>query len=124
MQLPPTILSSDKNEKKGVKAAVNSTKTAKTPKVAPVVTLKGGEDLEDSSDSEANRSKSDEPTTAPVPVKSATKSLANKKGKRLVGLQPPRTLETTLFDRLEKLYGPNIKRMLQIQYRLVSFIIS
>lgn len=29
----------------------------------------------------------------------------------------PRTLESTLFDRLEKLYGPGVKRMLTIQYR-------
>lgn len=32
-------------------------------------------------------------------------------------LRPPRTLETTLFDRLEKLYGEGIKRVLKIQYR-------
>lgn len=32
-------------------------------------------------------------------------------------LKAPRTLETTLFDRLEKLYGPAIKRVLQVQYR-------
>lgn len=32
-------------------------------------------------------------------------------------LKPPRTLETTLFDRLEKLYGEGIKRVLKIQYR-------
>ena len=32
-------------------------------------------------------------------------------------LYPPRTLETTLFDRLERLYGEGIKRVLTIQYR-------
>ena len=32
-------------------------------------------------------------------------------------LFPPRTLETTLFDRLERLYGEGIKRVLTIQYR-------
>lgn len=32
-------------------------------------------------------------------------------------LRPPKTLETTLFDRLEKMYGSYIKRMLEIQYR-------
>jgi DNA polymerase alpha-associated DNA helicase A len=35
-------------------------------------------------------------------------------------LKPPRTLETTLFDRLEKLYGDGIKRVLKIQYRQVG----
>ncbi|KAJ3818720.1 P-loop containing nucleoside triphosphate hydrolase protein [Lentinula raphanica] len=33
-------------------------------------------------------------------------------------LRPPRTLETTLFDRLESMYGPGIKRMLNVQYRM------
>ncbi|KIY47591.1 P-loop containing nucleoside triphosphate hydrolase protein [Fistulina hepatica ATCC 64428] len=33
-------------------------------------------------------------------------------------LRPPRSLETTLFDRLERMYGPSIKCMLQIQYRM------
>ncbi|KDQ32825.1 hypothetical protein PLEOSDRAFT_1032118 [Pleurotus ostreatus PC15] len=33
-------------------------------------------------------------------------------------IRPPRTLETTLFDRLEKMYGSKIKRMLTIQYRM------
>lgn len=35
-------------------------------------------------------------------------------------LRPPRTLETTLFDRLERLYGDRIKRVLKVQYRSVS----
>lgn len=34
-------------------------------------------------------------------------------------LRPPRTLETTLFDRLERMYGSGIKRMLKVQYRSV-----
>ncbi|WWD17029.1 hypothetical protein CI109_101466 [Kwoniella shandongensis] len=33
-------------------------------------------------------------------------------------IQPPRTLETTLFERLETLYGAGIKRVLQVQYRM------
>jgi DNA polymerase alpha-associated DNA helicase A len=36
------------------------------------------------------------------------------------GLKPPRTLETTLFDRLEIMYGAGIKRMLTVQYRSVT----
>lgn len=35
-------------------------------------------------------------------------------------LRPPRTLERTLFDRLERLYGAGIKRVLQVQYRCAS----
>lgn len=37
-------------------------------------------------------------------------------------LQPPRTLETTLFDRLERLYGTAIKRVLKVQYRMNELI--
>lgn len=36
---------------------------------------------------------------------------------RTTKIRPPRTLETTLFDRLERLYGPGIKRVLKVQYR-------
>ncbi|EIW65924.1 hypothetical protein TREMEDRAFT_72495 [Tremella mesenterica DSM 1558] len=39
-------------------------------------------------------------------------------------LTPPRTLETTLFDRLERLYGPGIKQVLQVQYRMNAHIAS
>ncbi|RXK39896.1 DNA helicase [Tremella mesenterica] len=39
-------------------------------------------------------------------------------------LTPPRTLETTLFDRLERLYGPGIKQVLQVQYRMNANIAS
>ena len=35
-------------------------------------------------------------------------------------LKPPKTLETTLFDRLETMYGDGIKRVLQVQYRWVG----
>lgn len=38
------------------------------------------------------------------------------KPKRVI-LKPPRTLETTLFERLERMYGAGIKRMLKVQYR-------
>ncbi|WWC69923.1 uncharacterized protein I206_103867 [Kwoniella pini CBS 10737] len=39
-------------------------------------------------------------------------------------LKPPKTLETTLFERLESLYGEGIKRVLQIQYRMNEIIAS
>ncbi|KAH9170515.1 AAA domain-containing protein [Lactarius sanguifluus] len=34
------------------------------------------------------------------------------------GLTPPRTLELTMFERLEIMYGPAIKKMLTVQYRM------
>ncbi|KAF9011905.1 P-loop containing nucleoside triphosphate hydrolase protein [Cyathus striatus] len=51
---------------------------------------------------------------------SGKKRKANPRQKpaRRLELVPPRTLETTLFDRLEKMYGVGIKRMLEIQYRM------
>lgn len=39
-------------------------------------------------------------------------------------LKPPRTLETTMFDRLEKLYGAGIKKVLTTQYRMNQHIAS
>lgn len=39
-----------------------------------------------------------------------------------LSIKPPRTLETTLFERLEKLYGLGIKRILQVQYRMNEHI--
>ncbi len=57
------------------------------------------------------------------PPEKTTKPLGkvNSKAKKqaIRSLRPPRSLETTLFDRMEKLYGPDIKRMLNVQYRYV-----
>lgn len=36
---------------------------------------------------------------------------------RRTRLDPPRTLETTMFDRLERMFGAGIKRLLAVQYR-------
>ena len=36
---------------------------------------------------------------------------------RRTRLEPPRTLETTMFDRLERMFGAGIKRLLSVQYR-------
>ena len=35
-------------------------------------------------------------------------------------LTPPATLELTMFERLETMYGPGIKCMLTVQYRYVT----
>ena len=65
------------------------------------------------------------PTIKSLNAKSKTAG-ASKKGKDAVGAATPAneavikgaTLETTLFDRLLKLHGPSIKRMLTTQYRM------
>ncbi|WVQ99708.1 hypothetical protein IAU59_006849 [Kwoniella sp. CBS 9459] len=51
-------------------------------------------------------------------LKAGMENLSINKG----GLQPPRTLETTLFERLESVCGDGIKRVLQVQYRMNEHI--
>ncbi|KAH0578391.1 hypothetical protein H2248_003548 [Termitomyces sp. 'cryptogamus'] len=121
MQLPPTILSLN-NEKK--------TKGASIPKAAKPDKLKSSlapspiqrdDELVSSSDSpvsdsderelEAEKSQPSPPPKSSIPPR-ATRPL----------LRPPRTLETTLFDRLQEMYGASIKRMLTVQYRMHSQI--
>lgn len=128
MQLPPTVLSVDKKDEKPGKSAKTpiskpAPKDTKTPPALAPETKSPAE--EDSSDSES--SSSSEPETEPSekpnptlkdPPQKKVKSSGSKD--RVPVLRPPRTLETTLFDRLEKMYGSNIKRMLQVQYRFVS----
>lgn len=102
MQLPPTILSTDKKKKsseskKTIEKQNNKTQAAQTraePVLHPV-----------ESDSEADGS-------------DASKASVNEPSrKERIFLVPPKTLETTLFERLESMYGSDIKNMLEIQYR-------
>ncbi|KJA25231.1 hypothetical protein HYPSUDRAFT_64818 [Hypholoma sublateritium FD-334 SS-4] len=109
MQLPPTILSNDKRKTK------LDTKSAKSaPKKGPATKDTAGSADSDSSDS----SKVDDNTNPmdQAPAKAATSLSLH--GRPPIKLTPPRTLETTLFDRLESMYGASIKRMLEVQYRM------
>jgi DNA polymerase alpha-associated DNA helicase A len=99
MQLPPTILSLD-NKKKDKKPAPSS----KVDKDAELSQARGSDENSDSETSSSEGGLRD--GVAQMSISS----------ERLV-LVPPRTLETTLFDRLEKMYGTSIKKMLKIQYR-------
>lgn len=100
MQLPPTILSLDQHPKKEKSATKGSTKASTTKVGAPSELAADG--------SEGSESE-DESPEQPSPK---TKDI-----KQTAILRRPRTLETTLFDRLERMYGKKIKRMLQVQYR-------
>ncbi|KAJ4496074.1 AAA domain-containing protein [Lentinula edodes] len=51
-------------------------------------------------------------------AKSKTVVANNKPRSKMSILRPSRSLETTLFDRLESMYGSGIKRMLNVQYRM------
>ncbi|KAF9224765.1 P-loop containing nucleoside triphosphate hydrolase protein [Gyrodon lividus] len=144
MQLPPTILSLNKHEKKS-KEAKSPDRTDKTGQAKGAPTKQAGapkssvedenrpvpandEDEESShsssteagSDSESESVRGDrliaEDTTA-FATDGTEISTQPPKQKR-PRLRPPRTLETTLFDRLERMYGPGIKRLLNVQYRM------
>ncbi|THU84385.1 P-loop containing nucleoside triphosphate hydrolase protein [Dendrothele bispora CBS 962.96] len=146
MQLPPTILSLDKKKDKpskktmGNKAQKGGSKVTKSDKTKTVGKGKGGEkskntkvgsgsetqdqdiqpppDSEDSGDEDSGadtEAKEDEeaPKTKTTKVNSSSKTTVYPRP-----LRPPHTLETTLFDRLERIYGPSIKKMLDVQYRM------
>ncbi|KAF7366743.1 AAA domain-containing protein [Mycena sanguinolenta] len=126
MQLPPTVLSVDKKNKEPKKASTSkSVQGGKKASPPPPPEPKPPAE-EDSSDSDS--SSSSETEAEPSKDKQTPKDLPPKKEKplrpkdRVPILRPPRTLETTLFDRLEKMYGSTIKRMLQVQYRMHSDI--
>ncbi|KAK0194402.1 AAA domain-containing protein [Armillaria mellea] len=114
MQLPPTVLSvtKDSKTKNNKKAKHSTTKKPDNSKSKDSQKSKL-ETTADSDSEETNSNPEEESPQAPV-ITSKTPTMPS--------LRPPRTLETTLFDRLEKMYGPNIKRMLQVQYRMHSQI--
>jgi len=111
MQLPPTIISIDRKDrekkkklKQPFKSSTKFTETLKFPKDTPKPpSLSDPEDSPGVSGEETTKTKNIDspPTKKPV-------------------LLPPRTLEITLFDRLEQMYGSSIKRVLEIQYRCVT----
>ncbi|PFH51125.1 hypothetical protein AMATHDRAFT_143203 [Amanita thiersii Skay4041] len=105
MQLPPTILSLDDHRKDKKQA----------------ITIESKENEAEEKDG----SLSPQSTTDAEAVESDAETKANPDNdQKSPVLRPPRTLETTLFDRLEKMYGPSVKRMLEIQYRMHEHICS
>ncbi|KAI0647054.1 P-loop containing nucleoside triphosphate hydrolase protein [Trametes meyenii] len=123
MQLPPTIISLDRSTKKNSKAE-KSTGNPKQKsgsgkgvenKTTPSTTATSAEDATASSEDEDEGDS--EIAADPEESVKATPRDPQKKGSQAI-LHPPRTLETTIFERLEKMYGPGIKRMLTVQYRM------
>ncbi|KAJ7704447.1 AAA domain-containing protein [Mycena rosella] len=118
MQLPPTVLSVDK-KKKVTKTATTKPSSGKAidkdqapDKISVAEGHSSDSEHSDSSETETELSADKE---KPPPVKKDKPAVPKKS---VSVLRPPRTLETTLFDRLEKMYGASIKRMLQVQYRM------
>jgi DNA polymerase alpha-associated DNA helicase A len=132
MQLPPTVLSLD--EGRHMKAGGQTKSVAKTMEVkgknrsknveatksrsaAVAATVRSSSEdeggmygLSEDSDEDVERSQSNNNVAKSKPPK-------RKRATQFQRLIPSKTLEVTLFDRLEKMYGPSIKKMLKIQYR-------
>ncbi|KAI0926477.1 hypothetical protein AcV7_005407 [Taiwanofungus camphoratus] len=143
MQLPPTILSVDEMRRKpqtvtkpkkpetAKKTNIRSriVKSSPAPKdlnastqvSAPIASEGEANSLSESEASDSHEENFPEGGTDVLQKPATDRS---KKGNqvKLTGLRPPRTLETTLFERLEKMYGPSIKRLLNIQYRMHAHI--
>lgn len=132
MQLPPTILSTDKkrNKKSGGKTdeARHAHKPAKTsgnkrPSDVSVSSVKSEEAIAQEVDISSNSTSEDETDKDKAPAMPSDDAPGSRR-LQVNGLTPSRSLETTLFDRLEKMYGPGIKRLLNVQYRCVFFRIA
>ena len=121
MQLPPTILSLNNRKRKddSVRSASTSRPNVKRKleENASSAQVEGGF-ASDPESSTSSLSEDLQDVTDTVASVSVTPSVKDSKPLDLV-LRPPRTLETTMFDRLERMYGPGIKRMLNVQYRCV-----
>lgn len=141
MQLGPTILSKDdhrkekkgaKDEKKGlIQAAVISKKdeTSINPQsdsgrlVSEEPPASGSESDPESKDDESEGLESDEDDDEDESLTLATKAPATAKPRpqdnpSIPKLRAPRTLSTTLFERLDRMYGKRIKCTLEVQYRM------
>jgi DNA polymerase alpha-associated DNA helicase A len=122
-QLPPTVLASDRLANKKEK---NAKATGKLNGAKKAEAQDGPAD--ESEDGSSSSSDEDEAVEAPEPVtKTKTKKTSAKQRTKDGGLgqlRPPRTLETTLFERLERMHGSKIKRMLDVQYRYVHICAS
>jgi DNA polymerase alpha-associated DNA helicase A len=148
MQLPPTILSlnSHKKKKEGSVSTKAIGKKTTTPKAKSDPKTKSAApdplpiqvpqedhkaDSSDESDEEGDTVMKDDDDIFPLldgagagTSVSGGKKLSTVKSLDRGALKPPRTLETTLFDRLEKMYGPGIKRLLNVQYRYRSHFLG
>ncbi|KAF8506254.1 AAA domain-containing protein [Gautieria morchelliformis] len=133
MQLGPTIISDGNRrhakhtkvtQKMPEKSTSNARKsTLKTESVVQVCQSVGtmaivGESGETDNSSVADSSSETESETqADVPAK-VTREQAEAKSTSRSLLRPPKSLATTMFDRLETMYGGAVKRMLDVQYRM------
>lgn len=136
MQLPPTVLSLGKHERKSKlpssseeqrkngSESKEETTTFSDPDKGRTSLTDDGEVTDSNSESESVRGDvviaEEDTTTLAVDTPENPSGPSKRKSS---GLRPPRTLETTLFDRLERMYGRGIKRLLNVQYRYVLTVL-
>ncbi|KAJ1301038.1 hypothetical protein OPQ81_003459 [Rhizoctonia solani] len=124
LQLPPTIISLNSSSRKSSPTKPAGSTTTKNPKsgnpskstpkfkTAPSNQSKEVQPVSEESGkgSPANSDNGDDP--------SGVLSIHPAKSRKHPRLVPPKSLEVTLFQRLEQMYGPSIKKMLTTQYRM------
>jgi len=110
LQLPPTIMSTDEHaaSKKGNGGGSRSNKKDSVKSSSKVTTSSSTTKQDD------DRLSAGSSEDGAVSKSRSQRGAAGSSSR----LMPSRSLEVTLFDRLEKMYGGNrIKRMLTVQYR-------
>lgn len=118
-QLPPTIHSSPRAVSKGFESRSQGTTTSSTgdhknlSRTTDLVSKHEG--IDSGGDSDDERVEAGGGSVPNAPGLGTSKMASNSRHR---GLKPPRTLELTMFERLEKMYGPGIKCMLTVQYRM------
>ncbi|KAG8995697.1 hypothetical protein FRB94_008851 [Tulasnella sp. JGI-2019a] len=126
MQLPPTILTMDKdrNQKSKTKSTSAKSKTKQGAKSGGSVDKPTGdspkakeehESCDEATDRLAESETGDAAILKSEPEKKEAVAKAPQTRSRL---RPSHSLEVTLFDRLEEMYGAEIKRLLNVQYRM------
>ncbi|KAF9256839.1 P-loop containing nucleoside triphosphate hydrolase protein [Marasmius fiardii PR-910] len=111
MQLGPTVLSVDQEKK--AKESRKGKKTSKIKANSGKCKDKKDEKLKEESVNDDSDSEKDDESDSGNPIPQGKPHPTPTSA-----LKPPNTLETTLFDRLEEMYGSRIKRMLEVQYRM------
>jgi DNA polymerase alpha-associated DNA helicase A len=124
LQLPPTVISTkDKTNlskasgQKSPSSAAPRKGAGKKVEKAERSTEKGkGKENED--ELEASGTDDDEERDESTSTAKAVYGSSQAKVKTRLGiLKPSKSLEVTLFDRMERMWGNNIKQMLEVQYR-------
>lgn len=125
MQLGPTVISEGNLRHQKTKDLKMKTSTAKQEIKPPVLKVEPQalNDKVTNSDASGTESSSvGSETEEDTAAKTISENKRENRRKSGCLLRPPRSLNKTLFDRLEDMYGPKIKHTLDVQYRLVCIL--